>query len=291
MKGSSLRRSIVSFAAVLALLAPVAVCTVTTPEIHAKVVDAETGKPQEWLKVIVYAGKIVRTIGGEVVPTLFTKTFYFHTENGEIAIPSQHFRVLDFVRYKDWELFIKSPGHDLLRLSGRDVTRLMGAVNLSRKSKNQIVMRNENNHSSLSIKLKRYTSGFSWEGGYEDDEVSLYEIPKRIENHIELNARDTAIHEVMMIEEFRDLILRWPEYSRFPSARMKYQGRLECAEKYIDMISDLLCSNKKVALGGLNMLWHEASIVVERLQDAEPDSKKIENLKTKLLLLQNGECK
>jgi len=180
------RLLLVAFA--LLLLVPLAAWAVTTPEIHAKIVDAETGKPQELVRAIVYAGKTVHTLAGEVEKPLFSKTFYFDAKDGEIVVPSQHFLVLDVLRFKDWKLVIKCPGYQELLIEGTTVKRLL----------------RDNRSYPVTIRLKRYKTGGEWNRGHSEWESSVYMSSSEVDN-----PSNPSIYRLGEIEDYRWLIANW----------------------------------------------------------------------------------
>ncbi len=184
----SRRRTPFFLFAVMVLLSPIAACSVTTPEIRARIVDSQTGEPQEWIKAIVYAGKTVHTLGGDVEHTLYTKTLYYQAKEGEVVIPSQSFTILDFVRYKDWQLIIKTPGHKLLIMPGKTVKALLSAAA---------------GHSVV-IKVEPYQFGYDWEMGHAEWRVSDYDSREAIEHR-----SNPSVYRRGLIEEYTWLLVNW----------------------------------------------------------------------------------
>ncbi len=207
-------------ASVFLLLVPLAACAVTTPEIHAKIVDAETGEPQEWIRATVYAGKKVLLLAeGTTEKTLFSKSIYFHAKDGEIVIPAQHFTILDFVRYKDWKLVMKCPGHKQLVLEGKAVKRLLKT----------------HAGKTLEIKVAPYQSGLDWEAGKNQWWSNSF--ATREENE---SPSSPEIYERGLIREYSWLIANWPRIipqKHGTSAFMKEIGPHFYVRKYLLLIS------------------------------------------------------
>ena len=287
----ALRKSIVSFIVGLALLAAVTGCAVTTPRIQAKIVDAETGKPQEWIKVVVYAGKPYGTPGGEVEPTLFTKTLYYDSASGLITIPPQHFSVFDIVHYKDWKLFVKTTGHNILCFKGSDIVGLIEKGSSVQVRGREIARRMDSSGCQVRILVSPYSDGISWESGYMNDYLSSYEYPKDPRKQIKLNAKDAAIHSAMLIEEYRDLISRWSKYSRFPSGRMRDPGLLGCAKDYVNMLFAFYCSNKNLALERPGKLLVDADNLFQSLIEKKTYPNEMNELRGRLRAIEKGGCK
>ena len=289
----ALRKSIVSFIVGLVLLAAVTGCAVTTPEIHAKIVDAETGKPQQWIKVVVYADKkILISLEGKDEKILFTKSFYFHAEDGEIVIPAQHFTILDFVRYKDWKLFVKTTGHHIICFKGSDIVELIEKGSSVQVRGREIARRMDSSGCQVRILVSPYSAGKSWDGGYMDDDLLSYESPKPPRKQIKLNAKDAAIHSAMLIEEYRDLISRWSIYSsRSPTVIMREHGLLGYAKDYVNMLFAFYCSNKNLQLERPGKLLVDADDLFQSLIEKKTYPNEMNELRNRLRAIEKGGCK
>ncbi len=261
----------VLLATVLAIMWPMAECAVTTPEIHAKVVDSETGEPQEWVKAIVYAGKVVHTIGGDVEPTLFTKTFYFHAKDGEIVIPSQHFSVFDFVRYKDWELVIKSPGHKVFFVQGKSIRKAI----------------EDRKGSTFNIAVMAYRNGMEWEAGKEEWWCSIYSSEED-----SYNPSAPAIYERGLIQEYTWLIANWARIlpQRYGmSALMRETGLGLYAREYLRKIAQFCTKFSKVQPSRCLDAESEASRLFNALPSEIKAQIKLEDLQSDYEWLKAGE--
>lgn len=80
------------------------------PEAKVRIVDAETGEPQEWVYVEYSAGKNVGIIDEHYEATYINASMFRETQNGWVTLPERTALVMS-ARYQGCSVIIESPGH------------------------------------------------------------------------------------------------------------------------------------------------------------------------------------